>query len=112
MNPSVDRVRDALAELIKAALVSDDHRSLAFRREAAARIAVLAADPPEAADIRIDGAWTLAVRAAEAPALQPEEGRVSLTLPQASPFTLEDLTRAGFDVDGAVERIRKSASTG
>lgn len=41
MNASVDRVRDALAELIKAALVSDDGRSLAFRQAAAEKLAGL-----------------------------------------------------------------------
>ncbi len=112
MNPSVESVRDALADLIKAALISDDGRSLAFREGAAEKIAALAADPPTAEDVRIDGAWTLAVQAAEAPELQPEEGRVNLTLPRAAPFTLEDLTGEGFDVDAAVETIRKSASTG
>lgn len=112
MNASVDRVRDALAELIKAALVSDDGRSLAFRQAAAEKLAALAADPPRAETVRIDGAWTLAVGAAEAPELRPEEVRVNLTLPQTAPFTLEDLTSEGFDVDAAVETIRKSASTG
>lgn len=112
MNASVDRVRDALAELIKAALVSDDGRSLAFRQAAAEKLAALAADPPRAETVRIDGAWTLAVGAAEAPELRPEEGRVNLTLPQTAPFTLEDLTSEGFDVDAAVETIRKLASTG
>lgn len=112
MNASVDRVRDALAELIKAALVSDDGRSLAFRQAAAEKLAGLAADPPPADAVRIDGAWTLAVRAAEAPELHPEEGQVNLTLPRTAPFALEDLTSRGFDVDTAVETIRKSASTG
>ena len=111
MNASVDRVRDALAELIKAALVSDDGRSLAFR-QAASPASFSAADPPPADAVRIDGAWTLAVRAAEAPELQPEEGQVNLTLPRMAPFALEDLTSRGFDVDTAVETIRKSASTG
>lgn len=112
MNASVDRVRDALAELIKAALISDDGRSLAFRQAAADKIAALAADPPPEDAVRIDGAWTLAIRAAETPALQPEEGRVNLTLPRTSPITLDELSRADFDVDRAVETIRKSASTG
>ncbi|CAO4170714.1 hypothetical protein [Methylorubrum extorquens] len=112
MNASVDRVRDALAELIKAALVSDDGLSLAFRQAAADKIAALAANPPSADAVRIDGAWTLAIRAAEAPELQPEEGQVNLTLPRGAPFTLEELCQADFDVDRAVETIRKSASTG
>ena len=112
MNADVERVRDALAELIKAALLSDDAKSLACRKEASARIAALNANPPDPARIRIDGAWTLAVQDAETPELAPEEGQVNLTLPRQCPFTLDDLLAPGFDRDGAVERIRKSASTG
>lgn len=112
MNAGVDRVRDVLTELVKAALVSEDGLSLAFRNAAAAGLAALRDDPPDPARLRMDGAWTLAVRAAEAPALQPMEGRVNLTLPQHSPFTLDALLAPGFDVDAAVERVRKAASTG
>ena len=112
MNESVERVRDALAELIKAALISDDRTSLACRDAAREKLAAVAADPPEAGSLRIDGAWTLAIKAAEAPELQPAEGQVNLTLPRAAPFALEDLIAPGFDVDAAVETIRKSASTG
>ena len=112
MNADVERVRDTLAELIKAALLSDDAKSLACRQEASARIAALTANPPDPARIRIDGAWTLAIQDAETPELAPEEGQVNLTLPRQCPFTLDDLLAPGFDRDGAVERIRKSASTG
>ena len=112
MNASVERVRDALAELIKAALISDDGQSLACRQAAAGRIAALAADPPAAGAVNIDGAWTLAAKAAEAPEFLTEEGRVSLTLPQTCPFDLAALAGPSFDVDAAVERIRKSAATG
>lgn len=112
MNESVDRVRDILADLIKAALVSDDGRSLAFRQAAEAGREALQKNPPDPADLRMDGAWTLAVWAAEAPDLQPEQGRVNLTLPRPSPFTLDELLSSGFDRDEAVERIRKAASTG
>ena len=52
MNESVERVRDALAELIKAALISDDRTSLACRDAARAKLAALAADPPDAATLR------------------------------------------------------------
>ncbi|TXM67972.1 hypothetical protein [Methylobacterium sp. WL120] len=112
MNESVERVRDALAELIRAALISDDRTSLACRDAARAKLAALAADPPDAASVRVDGAWTLAIRAAEAPEFRDAEGQVNLTLPRAAPFALDDLTAPGFDVDSAVETIRKSASTG
>lgn len=112
MNESVERVRDALAELIKAALISDDGASLACRDAAREKLTALSADPPEAASVRIDGAWTLAIQAAEAPEFQDAEGQVNLTLPRTAPFALDALTAPGFDVDAAVETIRKSASTG
>lgn len=112
MNESVTRVRDALAELIKAALISDDGKSLACRQAARTALGALSADPPDASSLRIDGAWTLAIQAAETPELMPEEGQVNLTLPRQSLFSLADLLEPGFDVDAAVERIRKAASTG
>ena len=80
MNASVERVRDALADQIKAALLSDDGTSLACREET--------------------------------PELAPEEGQVNLTLPRACPFGLDEILDPAFDVDLAVDRIRKSASTG
>jgi hypothetical protein len=112
MNASVERVRDALAELIRAALVTDDETSLRCRESARAALEALAADPPDPAALRMDGAWTLAVQAAEAPELLPEAGRVNLTLPRQCPFTLAEILAGSFDVDAAVERIAKSASTG
>lgn len=112
MNTSVERVRDALAELIKAALISNDGKSLACRDAARDRLGALRAAPPEAEALRIDGAWTLAIQAAEAPAFRDDEGQVNLTLPRRSPFTLDALLSPAFDVDRAVETIRKSASTG
>ncbi|GJE60723.1 hypothetical protein [Methylobacterium trifolii] len=112
MNASLERVRDVLAELIKAALVSDDRKSLGFRDAARAGLAGLAADPPDAGTVRMDGAWTLAIQAAEAPEFRPDEGQVNLTLPRQSPLSLSDLLDPGLDVDRTVDRIRKSASTG
>ncbi|CAA2156082.1 hypothetical protein MBRA_01698 [Methylobacterium brachiatum] len=112
MNASVERVRDALAELIKAALISDDGKSLACRAAGRDKLAALAAEPPEAGSLRMDGAWTLAIQLAETPELAPEEGQVNLTLPRACPFTLDEILDPGFDLDLAVDRIRKSASTG
>lgn len=112
MNESVERVKAVLAELVKAALVSDDEKSLGFREAARSAREALASDPPDPDSVRVDGAWTFAIREAEAPELQPQEGQVSLTLPRESPFTLDELLAASFDVDHAVERIRKSASTG
>ena len=112
MNHSVERVRDVLADLIKAALVSDDRKSLEFRRAGRTKLAALAEDPPDPETLRLDGAWTLAIKEAEAPDLIPEHGQVNLTLPRTCPFAVEEILAPGFDVDLAVERIRKSASTG
>lgn len=112
MNANVERVRDALAELIKAALISDDAASLACREAGRAKLAALAADPPDPASLRMDGAWTLAIQEAETPELAPQEGQVNLTLPRACPFTLDGIAAPGFDVDHAVDHIRKIASTG
>jgi hypothetical protein len=112
MNASVERVRDALAELIKAALISADDLSLACREAGRAQLAALAADPPDPDSLRMDGAWTLAIQAAETPELAALEGQVNLTLPRTCPFGLGDLVAPGFDVDRAVDHIRKSASTG
>ena len=112
MNASVEKVRDALAELIKAALISDDGASLTCREAGRAKLAALAADPPDPASLRMDGAWTLAIQDAETPELAAKEGAVNLTLPRACPFTLEAILAPGFDVDQAVDHIRKIASTG
>ena len=112
MNASVERVRDVLAELIKAALVSDDAKSFAFRNAARDGLAALAAAPPDASDLRMDGAWMLAIQAAEAPQFQDDEGQVNLTLPRESPLTLDALLDPALDIDRTVDRIRKSASTG
>ncbi|MCJ2133043.1 hypothetical protein MKK69_03005 [Methylobacterium sp. J-026] len=112
MNASVERVRDALAELIKAALISDDARGLSCREAGHAKLTALAGDPPNPDSLRMDGAWTLAIQAAETPELAALEGQVNLTLPRACPFTLAEILAPGFDVDRAVDHIRKIASTG
>ena len=112
MNLSVERVRDALADLIRAALVSDDERSLGFRRSARSKLSALAEDPPDPETLRLDGAWTLAIGQAESPDMIAEATQVNLTLPRDCPFTLDEILSPGLDVDLAVERIRKSASTG
>jgi hypothetical protein len=112
MNADVERVRHALAELIKAALISDDGRSLACRDAGRAKLAALAGDPPAAENLRMDGAWTLAIHDVEIPDLAPLESQVNLTLPRACPFSLDEILAPAFDVDLAVDRIRKSASTG
>lgn len=112
MNESVTRIKDVLAALIKAALVSDDEKSLGYRGSAKTAQQALAADPPDPSSVRVDGAWTFAIQEAEAPELVSDEGRVNLTLPRACLFTLDELVAPSFEVDAAVSRIRKSASTG
>lgn len=101
-----------LASLVKAALTTDDAASLRWRDEAERAQAALAAEANESGDLKIDGIWTLAVRDAESPDLQASGGRVSLGMPAACPFRLDELKTPGFDVDSAVERIAASASTG
>ncbi|AWN41450.1 hypothetical protein [Methylobacterium durans] len=105
-------VRTLLANLVKAALMSEDRASLLWREEAAQALASLRADPEGLTGLKIDGLWSLAVQEAEAPDLRAEEGRVSFTLPANCPFALDELGAPGFDIDEAVERVRKSAATG
>ncbi|MDR7038544.1 hypothetical protein J2X36_003310 [Methylobacterium sp. BE186] len=105
-------VRTLLANLVKAALMSEDRASLLWREEAAQALASLRAKPAGLAALKIDGLWSLAVQEAEAPDLRPGEGRVSFTLPVQSPLSLDELAAPGFDIDEGVERIRKSAATG
>ena len=105
-------VRTLLASLVKAALMSEDRTSALWREEAAQAQASLSAAPEAAAALKLDGLWSLAVQEAEAPDLRDAEGQVSFGLPAACPFTLDALTDPRFDIDEAVERIRKSASTG
>jgi predicted ArsR family transcriptional regulator len=112
MDTTARTVRTLLASLVKAALMSEDRASALWREEAAQAQARLRAEPEAAAALTLDGLWSLAVREAEAPDLREAEGRVSFGLPASCPFTRAALTDPRFDVDAAVERIRKSAATG
>ncbi|WP_336487737.1 hypothetical protein [Methylobacterium nigriterrae] len=105
-------VRDLLASLVKAALMSEDRASLFWRAEAAQAQAVLSADREAARTLKLDGLWSLAVQEAEAPDLRDAEGRVAFGLPAACPFALSELAEPDLDIDAAVERIRTSAATG
>ena len=106
-------VRTLLANLVKAALMSEDRASALWREEAAQALASVRARPEAVEGLKIDGLWSLAVREAEAPDLRAEEGQVSFTLPVDCPFTLgEFVAQGGFDIDAGVERVRKSAATG
>ncbi|TGD94707.1 hypothetical protein [Methylobacterium nonmethylotrophicum] len=108
-NPAAT-LRALLATLVKAALIPDEARVAAWRREAAELHGRLAGQDLSA--LTLDGIWTLAVREAEAPDLQPDETQVSLTMPQSCPLTLDEVAGPGFAFDAAVDRVRKSASTG
>ncbi|KMO35651.1 hypothetical protein VQ02_17005 [Methylobacterium variabile] len=103
-------LRALLAALVKAALIADEARVAAWCREAEEMNRRLS--DQDLSGLKLDGIWTLAVREAEAPALRPDETQVSLTMPQACPLPLDALAGPGFDVDDAVDRVRKSASTG
>ena len=105
-------VRTLLASVVKAALMGDDRASLLWREEAVRALDTVRAQAGAAAALTFDGLWVLAVREAEAPEYADQEGRVSFGLPVQCPFTLPDLLAPGFDVDAAVERVRKSAATG
>lgn len=111
MEHGASRIRSLLANLLRAALISDEARSAAFRDAAARDHAALRTEPPGAA-VKLDGLWTLAVRDAEAPDLRAAEDRVALGMPAACPFALDEILGAGFDLDAAVARVRKSAATG
>lgn len=103
-------LRSLLSTLVKAALIADEAREAGWRREATALHQDLAGR--DLSGLKLDGIWTLAVREAEAPDLRPDETLVSLTLPQDCPLTLDAVAGPGFDYDAAVNRVRKSASTG
>jgi len=105
-------VRHLLASLVKAALMGDDRASLLWREEARQSHARIVSDPSAVASLKIDGMWTLAVGDAEAPEFREAEGQVEFGLPALCPFTLEEITAPGLDIDATVERIRKSAATG
>lgn len=105
-------VRTLLASVVKAALMSDDRASLLWREEAIRALDTVRAQADAAGSLKLDGLWWLAVQEAEAPDLADQEGQVSFGLPVECPFSLDELIAPGFDVDAAVERVRKSASTG
>jgi hypothetical protein len=107
--PALPR-RGGTLRQVKAALIADEARVAAWCREAEEMNRRLS--DQDLSGLKLDGIWTLAVREAEAPALRPDETQVSLTMPQACPLPLDALAGPGFDVDDAVDRVRKSASTG
>ena len=105
-------VRSLLANLVRAALMSDDRASALWREAARQDQAGLAAGPGRVAHLNVEGFWTLAVREAEAPEYRDAETQVEFGLPALCPFRLDELTDPAFDVDRAVDRLRKSAATG
>lgn len=105
-------IRTLLANLVRAALMSDDRASALWREAARQGQAGLAADPSRVEGLNVEGFWTLGVREAEAPEYREAENRVEFGFPALCPFTLAELIAQDFDVDRAVERLRKSAATG
>ena len=102
-------VRTLLANLVKAALMSEDRASALWREEAAQALASVRACPHAVEGLKIDGLWSLAVREAEAPDLRAEEGQVSFTLPVDCPFALgEFVAPAGFDITFQSVRLTKT----
>lgn len=112
MSEITTELRTLLANLVRAALMSDDRASALWREAARQGQASLAAEPARLAGLNVEGFWTLAVREAEAPEYRAAESQVEFGFPALCPFTLAELTAPGFDVDAAVERLRKSAATG
>lgn len=112
MSETTTELRTLLANLVRAALMSDDRASALWREAARQGQAKLAADPDGTKSLNIEGFWTQGVREAEAPAYREAEAQVEFGFPALCPFTLAELTAPGFDVDAAVERLRKSAATG
>jgi hypothetical protein len=105
-------IRTLLVDLVRAALMSDDRASVRWREAARRDQSGLAADPARVEGLNIEGFWTLAVREAEAPEFREAENQVQFGFPALCPFSLGEITDAAFDVDRAVERLRKSAATG
>ncbi|KQP31284.1 hypothetical protein ASF49_12065 [Methylobacterium sp. Leaf104] len=112
MSETATELRTLLANLVRAALMSDDRASALWREAARQGQARLGADRAGLAGLNIEGFWTLAVREAEAPEHREAEAQVEFGFPALCPFTLAELTAPGFEVDAAVERLRKSAATG
>ena len=75
MNASVEQVRDALAELIKAALISDDRTASPAARPRGPSSRRWRPTRRDAGSVRMDGAWTLAIQEAEAPELATPRAR-------------------------------------
>jgi hypothetical protein len=112
MSETATELRTLLANLVRAALMSDDRASALWREAARQGQAKLAADPAGTEGLNIEGFWTLGVHEAEAPEYREAEAQVEFGFPALCPFTLAELTTRDFDVDAAVERLRKSAATG
>ena len=112
MSEPASETRSLLANLVRAALMSDDRASALWREAARREQAGLAADPGRVAGLNVEGLWTLAVREAEAPEFRDAESQVEFGFPALCPFRLDELTASNFDVDRAVDHLRKSAATG
>lgn len=111
MSEAGERVRELLAALVKAALMSDEDERR-WTEQARAQAIALRELAAEAAGLTMDGLWTRAVREAESRELCPLERRVSLAMPSACPLRIEEVLDPSFDADKAVLRIRGLAATG
>ncbi|NNM74038.1 hypothetical protein [Enterovirga aerilata] len=99
-------LRDALVEIVKAALVSEPEFGAACRERAMAALRQHEADEIPA------GAWALAVREVESDPEMMNRVEVNPTLPATCPIDLRTLGSPDFDFDRAAQAIRESASFG
>jgi hypothetical protein len=105
-------VRGFLASLMKAALIADDGKGLAWRQDAARRHEAICRRAGEMADLKLDGLWWLAVGDAETPELREQADRIEYGQPKVCPFALAELIAPDFDIDRAVQHLRETAATG
>ena len=105
-------VRGMLASLMKAALISSDAQGMQWRGEAGRFHQALVARSGELGNLKIDGLWWLAVNDAETPELEASEGQIQWGQPKTCPFTIDEIAAPDFDINGAVQRLRETASTG
>ena len=107
-------VREALAHLVKAALVSDDAHADAWEKQAAvhlqrARIVQAAGGQ---AHLNMDGIWYQAVGDAEADTVVRQTETANPVLAQRCPFPLDELLSPSFNPVTATDRIRENSASG
>ncbi|MEH3144845.1 MAG: hypothetical protein PGN34_05755 [Methylobacterium frigidaeris] len=106
-------VRAFLANLMKAALTSDDQHSLEWRGEAERlRDQIARTDAETLGRLKLDGLWWLALGDATPSALRREQGQIEFAQPIACPVAMHEIVSAEVAIDRLVDRLIKSASTG